>query len=458
MMKRILHYFVLAASVAVMVCSCYGDSTPETPVIPPTPPFTEEEGKFVRVIESDPAGKWVTIQYTGMGADGTIKNLSELIMVPQSSPELLAIGCHITITSDAQRPTNYKNLSVMTDVGFLSLLFSSKNALGVFPDYEGYGITSSDPHPYLNRELTARQVIAGAKAARDWLENYKRIPMAAKWRGLLVGYSQGGAVAASTIRYYQEYQLDGLNLIGAICGDGPYNPLETMKQYVKDDKLFMPVSAALFLKGFVDTDAEMKALGCTYADFATPAFMDTKIFDVLAKKESTTDDIHSFLLARSKENKGFTMMVYNKKTQSFLAYNAENTARYKDEDWELEEGIGKAYCTADQCFREGLITFFQEEDKQTGEIPAEKLKALKKALTENALTYGDWKPAPGSQNFLLFHSTKDEVVPFVNYQDVLANWGKDCIKCHPYEDPATWTHLDTGKQFVIRVVTFMDEF
>lgn len=202
MMKRILHYFALAASVAVMVCSCYGDSTPETPVVPPAPPFTDEEGKFVRVIESDPAGKWVTIQYTGMGADGTIKNLSELIMVPQSSPELLAIGCHITITSDAQRPTNYKNLSVMTDVGFLSLLFSSKNALGVFPDYEGYGITSSDPHPYLNRELTARQVIAGAKAARDWLENYKRIPMAAKWRGLLVGYSQGGAVAASTIRYY----------------------------------------------------------------------------------------------------------------------------------------------------------------------------------------------------------------------------------------------------------------
>ena len=133
--------------------------------------------------------------------------------------------------------------------------------LDALPSWAAYvGITSSDPHPYLNRELTARQVIAGAKAARDWLENYKRIPMAAKWRGLLVGYSQGGAVAASTIRYYQEYQLDGLNLIGAICGDGPYNPLETMKQYVKDDKLFMPVSAALFLKGFVDTDADVRVL------------------------------------------------------------------------------------------------------------------------------------------------------------------------------------------------------
>jgi len=56
MMKRILHYFALAASVAVMVCSCY-ESTPETPVVPPAPTFTDEEGKFVRVIESDPAGK-----------------------------------------------------------------------------------------------------------------------------------------------------------------------------------------------------------------------------------------------------------------------------------------------------------------------------------------------------------------------------------------------------------------
>lgn len=462
-MKRLFYIFILVASTAIAFYACNKPAVDDT-LIPgdntvnlPPPAFTDAEGKYVSTIETDEKGKWVTIQYTAMGADGNIKNLSELIYLPEATPAHLAIGCHITITSDSERPTNFKSLSIMTDVGFLTQFLALKECLVVFPDYEGYGVTSTAAHPYLCREITARQVIAGAKAALDWLENQKKVTMSEDWDAYAIGYSQGGAVAAGVMRYYKEYNLDGLNLMAAICGDGPYDPVATLGQYINDDKLYMPVAAVLVLKGLVDTNKEMKALGCSYSDFMTKEIIDTKIFDLIASKENTTGQIHSALLAHSKEKGGFTMTVYNKSTDSFLPYNAENTAKYQNSDWELSDGKAKSYCTADQCFKAGLISYLKE-GKVPDDIPEAKLKALEKALKENSLTYGGWKPELGSKEFYLFHSTRDEIVPFANYEAVLSAWGKDRFVGSPFENEYSWTHVNTGTQFVLQVGSFLDEY
>ena len=200
--------------------------------------------------------KYITIRYKTTGADGSEKDLSELIAytkyaVDKESPKKLKnliIGCHCTITSDKERPTNFKKLDFGTDVNMLTLIGGSETSLVVIPDYEGYGITSQAPHPYCNRDVTAQQVIDGAKAAVVWFE--KNIAkMEPNWKTVAVGYSQGGAVAAGVLNYYNAKKLTGLNLIGAVCGDGPYDPLATLKQYIKDDRLYMPVASALLLKG-----------------------------------------------------------------------------------------------------------------------------------------------------------------------------------------------------------------
>ena len=454
-MKRLFYILIVAAGFTAAITSCdKSDKKTEEIIIPP---YTEEEGKFVSVIESDVNGKWVTILYTAMGADGSVKNLSELICLPAGTPSNLIIGCHITIVSDSERPTNYKNLPIMTDVGFLSSILTLKGALVVFPDYEGYGSTSADPHPYLNRELTARQVIAGAKAALEWLEKEKNVNMPPQWRGYTVGYSQGGAVAASVLRYYREYQLDGLNLTAAICGDGPYDPMVTLTEYIEQDKLYMPVAAVLVLKGLVDTDKNLKSLGCTYADFVTQGLIDTKIFELLEEKQLTNEEIHNMTLAHSKDNGGFTMMVYNYKAEDFLPYNAENTAAYQDSDWDLSVGNAKSYCTASQCFKPEVISFFKD-GTTNGRVPAVKLEALKKALEKNSLTYGGWMPDAHTKDFLFFHSTRDEIVPFANYQSVISAWGEDCIDGRPSEDLNLWTHYDAGTMFVLLSSSFYDEF
>ena len=149
-------------------------------------PLTEEEAqkKALETGESGDDGrtigvyKWVTLLYSSKTADGTEKELSELIVWPYSligeaTPSQLVIGCHSTITSDAQRPTNFSNLSSLGEINVLALFTSalSQKALVIVPDYEGYGSTASYPHPYLNRELTAEQVVKGAQAGLSWFES-----------------------------------------------------------------------------------------------------------------------------------------------------------------------------------------------------------------------------------------------------------------------------------------------
>ena len=274
--------------------------------------------------------KWATLRYKSNTANGTIQDLSELIVWPyccgDKTPDQLIIGCHSTITSNAQRPTNFSEHSNASEMNMLALFAHawSQNALVIVPDYEGYGSTVSSAHPYCNRELTAEQVVTGAKAGLNWFEN-KVKKMNNSWSSVAVGYSQGGAVAAGVLCYCQQHHENGLRLKGAVCGDGPYDPLATLKNYIATDKLFMPVAPALLLKGMIDTDKEMKQQGCTYQDFVTEQFYQTGIFDMIQSKQKTTDDIQDALLKHSYQHGdegGFIMMA--KTNDGFKPYTPKN--------------------------------------------------------------------------------------------------------------------------------------
>ena len=255
---------------------------------------------------------WTTLRYKTLSATGEEIMCSELLVWPyvpftEQRPGNVVIGCHLTITSDAERPSNFSNLGITSDANLLACFANplSQKALVILPDYEGYGATKSRNHPYLNREATARQVVDGAKAGIAWYEKEK-MKLADNWKSVAVGYSQGGAVAAGVYRYCQENRESGLRLAGAVCGDGPYDPMSTVGKYVEIGKLFMPVAAALLLKGAVDTNPRLRALGCTYDDFCTPEFVQTGIFNWLADMSMSTADIHKKFLAISQSsNSGF---------------------------------------------------------------------------------------------------------------------------------------------------------
>ena len=414
------------------------------------------------------SAKWVTIRYKSTSVDGSTKDFSELIVYPYNrilknpNPKNLIIGCHCTITSNAERPSNFSKLSFRTDVSMLALKFaaSDRNCLVVIPDYEGYGSTHGDPHPYCNRDVTAKQVVDGAKAAVAWYEENEK-KMAENWAAIPVGYSQGGAVAAGTLRYHTRYS-DGhdLNMVGAVCGDGPYDPLATLKTYIEKDRLYMPVAPALLLKGAIDTNKGLKAQGCTYKDFVTDDFYNTGIFDWLQKKNLTTDDIQTELLKISKAYKGgFKMYCWSKTDKKFMLYDPENA---NGRDWELSNGNAMSYCTVDQCFKPGVIAFFKDGSIK-GDVPENKLKALEQALKENSLYYGNYVPEPdefsmgGTERFTLFHSTGDEVVPVSNMESVRNKWGVNNLKAISYE-AGTYLHVGTGAAFYVSYVgTLVDQ-
>ena len=424
-------------------------------------PLTEEEAKK-KALETGESGedgrtfgvyKWVTLLYSCKTADGTEKELSELIVWPYSlvgeaTPSHLVIGCHSTITSDAQRPTNFSNLSSLGEINMLALFTSalSQKALVIVPDYEGYGSTASYPHPYCNRELTAEQVVTGVKAGLSWFES-EVSKMDEDWSAVSIGYSQGGAVSAGVLRYCQDHNEATLRLKGAVCGDGPYDPLATLKRYIVMDQLFMPVAPAMLLKGAIDTDPEMIAEGCKYQDFVTDEFHKTGIFDMIGSKQNTTDDIQAALLQHSLEfgdDGGFVMKA--KTSEGFLPYTKNNLVdgSGKQRDFELENGKGYNYCTVDQCLKPAVIAYFRD-GIITGEVPESKLKALEHSLAKNAVTADNFKPGRG---FTFFHSIGDEVVPYCNFESVRSAWGIDDIKAVTYQSGSL--HVATGTDFFLK--------
>ena len=422
--------------------------------------ITEEEAKALRRSLGDDASgssnvsmyAWTTLNYLCNTADGTQKNLSELIVWPYFCgnwcPDQLIVGCHSTITSNEQRPSNFSNLPTAGEINMLALFANtfSQEALVIVPDYEGYGSTAIYPHPYCNRELTAEQVVTGVKAGLTYFTQ-NVTSMEDDWSGVAIGYSQGGAVAASVLRYCQEHNETSLRLKGAVCGDGPYDPLATLKRYIEMDKMYMPVASALLLKGAVDTDPDMMALQCTYQDFVTDKFYKTGIFETIRSKSETTDQIQADLLDYSLKNGdhgGFVMRVLS--NDGFLPYTQSNLV---DGDgnkrtFELENGKAYNYCTVDQCLKPGVIAYFRD-GTITGDVPENKLKALEHALAKNALTAGNYVPGSG---FTFFHSIGDEVVPYCNFESVRNTWGVNNITALSYQSNTT-LHVATGTAFYV---------
>ncbi len=424
-------------------------------------PLSEAEAKNLAERQLTDDGKsdfylyaWTTLNYRCKTADGSQKDLSELIVWPYSrlitwSPSQLVVGCHSTITSDEQRPTNFTNLPNAGEINMLALFSSvaSQNALVIVPDYEGYGSTVNIPHPYCNRNLTAEQVVTGVKAGLSYFEQ-NVTSMKDGWSGVAIGYSQGGAVAAGVLRYCQDKGETSLRLKGAVCGDGPYDPLATLKRYITMDQLYMPVAPALLLKGAIDTDDDMKAANCVYQDFVTDKFYDTKIFDMIKNKDQNTDQIQAALLKHSLEHGddgGFIMKAMT--DEGFLPYTQSNLVDRsgKKRSFKLENGKGYNYCTVDQCLKPGVIAYFRD-GIVTGEVPEAKLKALENALAKNALTAGNFKPGAG---FTFFHSTGDEVVPYCNLESVRNTWGVNDIKILSYQSYVQY-HVATGTMFFLK--------
>lgn len=331
----------------------------------------------------------------------------------------IVIGCHCTITSNKECPSLYPEDGFFkSDVNMMQYYASwgkgfkkakddpaYYNVL-IMPDYEGYGVTKDRPHPYLYQELTARQVVDGVrygialfKQGRFTGKNESVSPQWAQrsdafryGKYFSVGASQGGSVAMAVQRFIEQNNLtEELPFKGSVCADGPYDPVATLRYYMRESKvsgheageLTMPVAIALIIKGMLDTNPLMMKYKPT--DFFSQLFLDTGILTIIADKqypslEMTTDDVKEHLENLSK----------NEKYKDMLTSDGRAKLEY------VLTPRGWDYMTK-------LAEYKELPDY-------EEMNDLISALESNNLTKG-WIP----QNpVCLFHSLHDTVVPYDN--------------------------------------------
>ena len=155
--------------------------------------------------------EYATIRYKSIDHNGNDVMLSSLVVWPFNNiiadpdADHVIIGCHVTIGSNAERPSNYSNLDFTTDVGMLASCAMSLmpgvvyENLVIIPDYQGYGATHGEIHPYLTQDLTARQVIDGVRAGIKFYTEHLKHKLEDNWTSLSAGYSQGGAGAIRAV-------------------------------------------------------------------------------------------------------------------------------------------------------------------------------------------------------------------------------------------------------------------
>ena len=392
--------------------------------------------------------QWFNFNYPSINAEGLPIVLSSMACMPDGDPDYVngvIIGCHVTITSNKQCPSQYNTSgSALSDVSLMmnhassGLIHASESDrayynLVILPDYEGYGVTRNNPHPYIYQELTARQVVDAVRYGialynSDPQVNSIRHPFRSNLRTTCVGYSQGGAVALATQRFIEQNGLtDELHLVGSVCGDGPYDLVATLLYYTaKDnsgDALAMPVVLPLILKGMCDTNPFMK--NHQVSDFFVDRFLETGIITWLEQKVMTTDEI----------------------TEAW-----KNLYANSDYFRSVLTSDGKAKLS--NIIKPGLLTYMQSllsayPSYASAHVPLPAHRGLVEdvhlALESNSIVRG-WQP---QHAIFMYHSYDDTVVPEVNRASAGNALGEWVIKLHASLGDLQFDHIGTGREFFV---------
>jgi len=167
--------------------------------------------------------------------------LSGAVFYPTSgSIKNIIICSHYTVAA---------NYEVPSQTFPIEAAMAAKGYLVVMPDYIGYGASKDCVHPYLQAEVTARNVIHMALGVRSFIAERKM--QIESDRILLIGYSQGGATSM-WVQYFMETddEFKGLfDIKKNYCGGGPYNVARTYDFCVKLDETGIPYAVPMIILG-----------------------------------------------------------------------------------------------------------------------------------------------------------------------------------------------------------------
>ena len=301
------------------------------------------------------------VQYTSVAANGQPIVLSGKVSVPMNKrPKGLILYAHYTISSNDEAPS--EGLPV-------NAKYFREDYVLVMPDYIGFGLTRDSIAPYLDGALTARNCVDMLLAAGPTIE---KICAGAYSDSIYIcGYSQGGAAALWILKLLEEQYADRIHVKGCFAGSGPYDVASTYDAAVSANKTAMPMTVPLLVFG----TSQAYNLNLQRKDFFTPAME------------------HAYDAWIAPKNKGLVAMTFQ-------------MTNHRLDHWMSAAG----------------------RDKTQPETQRLYLGLLRSSLvfypTDNCSLFQDsicpvWRPkAP----VYIFHSRKDDIVPFVNAEHLRRCW------------------------------------
>ncbi len=178
--------------------------------------------------------KALKITYKTTNQKSDVIEASGLLVIPtltQQKKELLefigqpfsiSLLCdnHSTIFTDAQAPTNVEKSDGMPNYQQAVAMTGLAGFASILPDYQGYGVSKTENHPYMLKDISARNSLDMIKASVEYLKNnnidYNK--------NLFVsGYSEGGYVAMALAQKIQSNPSDDFILRAVAPMAGPYD-------------------------------------------------------------------------------------------------------------------------------------------------------------------------------------------------------------------------------------------
>lgn len=339
----------------------------------------------------------IAFEYPSTSPYGDTVMLSGLVTIPiinDNKPANLLVYHRIVAPCYTIAPSN--SLPIET-------VLTADNAICVFPDYYGCGITEGEPFAYTALNYHARCatdcVIAVFNIIKE--EGIELVDDYYTWN---VGYSQGGGYALAMHKYIETSLPDSLsnliNLKWSLCGDGVYSPIELYKHILLKGN--MGSTPAVYLKGLQSIFyVHKECLG----DFQMSDFFSDEALDI---------KLDSLLLD------------------------------YDDSLWDMVDRLDELIENKDPNY------YFSPMALDTNSL-------LFKAMTA-AFNMDDcasvWHPR---SPVVLYHSKRDNCIPYQHALIIYSTLKDDCDRCFLYSPVINGSHVQTGVLFFAKLLRLRED-
>ena len=186
------------------------------------------------------------LTYKTPDLSNVLVNASGLVCLPKGKvgPSPLLSYQHGTIFTQAETPSHSN--SGYFGYGAASASFGYITAV---PDYLGYGVSSSMPHPYVHAKSLSSTVINMLRATKHFLA-LPSINRATNGQLFLAGYSEGGYATLAAQKTIELTLASEFIVTASEPGAGPYDVTGTVRMQSLSPTIFDPSAGALLIKSY----------------------------------------------------------------------------------------------------------------------------------------------------------------------------------------------------------------